>query len=475
METKLYNLPIRVAKLRNISGSLDLFVSFDGEIAETQIRIDVATEKTSISCELSEEQIFAILPDFGSASDIDISIMGLEEKKLTGKLHFSDSGEMPPSTLTYIEGLESRGSFDICAVKSGNQLFQAKSGSINIGSSTKSLFQAIENARDSSYTNASVYKIQSGTSTLVWAKSTTPRFYQYQFDQYYSYSTTSAAAESWCNNYNYSHIINEAGFPVFEYCQYIKGSNAGTLVEQNVGGYYYNFSSFGNYRKISTTVDINITIKKNTSTATQHSNSWIFVGFKQPTGYTHEAGVRFLGTGTGLQMLAYYTYFQPGSTTPTYAGLTSSDVVATGTLQSDGSIKFTGTIKITLSIPSNGHLTAVIENTSTSTTKTYSNIADSSVNTSYTVRWFNGVSLVPQKATASLCDMRNCASMANVKLKNTQLYSSATATSGSSFAPAGSLSQYAFLYNTDCADYSTSGTGTNTVETINIFYDRGIT
>ena len=232
------------------------------------------------------------------------------------------------------------------------------------------------------------------------------------------------------------------------YCQSIKGSvtQDNDLIERNKGGYYFNFSTFGTYKKESVTFDLtSAAFKRKDSLANIYSNNWLIVGFKQTSGHTHEAGVRFLGNGSTYYLEPYYTYYVSGDP---HAKYTVGSPIATGTVN-NGVAKFNCRIKVTLAVSANGKFIPTVANLTTGTSAFGTEVSDSSVNTGASFRWFPAVTAVPEKGeiSAILCDERNLSYMTGVKLKDSLLYTTASSTSGVSYTPSSSLSQYAFFYN----------------------------
>ena len=338
--------------------------------------------------------------------------------------------------------------------------YQAKSGSTNIGSATPSLWKAIENARSSAYTTATVEK--NSTST-VFTKGTTTNYHKYQFENYYGSTTSSTDAQNWITGYNYSHIITNAAVPIYDYLQNIKGGLTGisssSLIERNEGAYYYNFSTVSSsYKKITVEVNLaSITARK--ASGSPYNNLYFFVAAKQS--YTSEVGLIMGGNQSGSPTL--YAYYKIGTSN----NISTQNAIAVGSTTS-GVMSFTGTVKITLGIAA-GQMVCNVTNTTTGSSWS-DTISDSSVSGSANTRWLYCASLVPDKASGAINDLRNYAYMRNAKFSNPTLYTTILATSGSSMAPSTSLCEYAFLYNTDCGSYSSS----SGVETIEIFYDRDL-
>ena len=99
------------------------------------------------------------------------------------------------------------------SVRATSQTFRAyySSGS-TAGSSTNSLFKAIEDARKAG-TNAYVLM---NCSQKVFEMSSTVQYYMYQFDQYYGATTSLTTAKQWMTNYNYAHVINNEAYPLYD-------------------------------------------------------------------------------------------------------------------------------------------------------------------------------------------------------------------------------------------------------------------
>lgn len=343
--------------------------------------------------------------------------------------------------------------------------YQAKSASGNIGSATTSMWKAIEIARNSGIGTAYVELTRYGTTSTVWQKSNTTRYYRYQFDGYYGYVSTVSDALAWINAYNYSHIIDQNGTPTYDYYQKLKG-NSTEYIERNVGAYYYNFSGSNNYKKATTIVDLSgATFKTSTSS---FWNGYMFLGFKHPSaGVTMEGGLRFEGT-TGQTTIHPYVFYYDTNLQKRFIAYDSvSDIMTTATTNSDGSISFNDKIKLTLCLVGNNTLRLEVYNLTTGKFRQYT-ISDALISATSPTRWLSCVSFVPVKEFAELNDLRSGAYMRNVKLEDTSLYTAVTSTTAISFNPSTAESTWAFVYNTDCIDYSRS----NTTETINIFYDR---
>lgn len=342
------------------------------------------------------------------------------------------------------------------------QTFQAKNGTANIGSSTSSLFKAIENARSSGISGASVVM---NSSTTVFKMANSSTYYKYQFDQYYGSTTSLSEAQSWIGGYNYSHIIDGTGYPKYDYIQSLKGNITGTstnvLIERNRGSYYYNFAQHStSYKKMSVEVNLSSFTAKKANADAYPNNGYIFVGAKQS--YTYETGLIF-PTKYGATIYPYYMDGDGVIRTQT------SSPIAVGTTNSSGEMTFNDRIRITLAV-GNKQQICKVENLTTGATWSQT-VSNSRVSSSASTRFFYAASLMLDSPAKALNDLRCGGYMKNLKFSNPLVYTSTTATSGSSTLPTTSLSEYAFLYNTDCGSYSRSGSGTSAVETVSLYYD----
>lgn len=342
------------------------------------------------------------------------------------------------------------------------QTFQAKNGTANIGSSTTSLFRAIENARSSGISSASVVM---NSSTTVFKMTTSTIYYKYQFDQYYGSTTSLSEAKSWITGYNYSHIIDGNGYPTYDYLQDVNGGLTGistnVLIERNRGAYYYNFAKHSTaYKKMSVDVDLSSMTAKKADTGAYSNNGYIFVGAKQS--YTYEAGLIFPTKDSAT----IYPYYMDGD------GVihTQKDTpIAVGTINASGKMTFNDKIRITLAV-GNKEQICKVENLTTGVVWSQT-VSNSRVSSSTSTRFFYAASLMHDDPASALNDLRCGGYMKNIKFSRPLMYTTATATSGTSALPTTSLSELAFLYNTDCGSYSRSGSGSAAVETISIYYD----
>ena len=147
----------------------------------------------------------------------------------------------------------------------------------------------------------------------------------------------------------------------------------------------------------------------------------------------------------------------------------TSSPIAVGTTNSSGEMTFNDRIRITLAV-GNKQQICKVENLTTGATWSQT-VSNSRVSSSASTRFFYAASLMLDSPAKALNDLRCGGYMKNLKFSNPLVYTSTTATSGSSTLPTTSLSEYAFLYNTDCGSYSRSGSGTSAVETVSIYYD----
>lgn len=347
--------------------------------------------------------------------------------------------------------------------------YQAKNSSGNIGTAKTSMWEAIELARSNGASTAYVELNRYGTTTTVWQKTSTQRYYKYQFDTYYGYVSTDNEAQAWSNAYNYSHIIDQNGISKYDYYQKLKG-NSTEYIERNVGGYYYNFSgSATTYKKATTVVDLSSATLKTADNGAYHWNGYMFLGFKHPlAGTTVEGGLRFEGTNGSTTIHPYIFYYDNNLQKHFIPYDSTYDTMSTATQNSDGSISFNDQIKLTLCLVGDNTMRLEVYNLTTGKFRQYT-ISDALIRESSPTRWLSCVSLVPTSNTnQELTDLRSGAYMRNVKLSNTSLYTEVTSTTAVAFNPSTSVSTWAFAYNTDCIDYSRNGT----IETFNIFYDR---
>jgi hypothetical protein len=351
-------------------------------------------------------------------------------------------------------------------------------------STSSSMFAAINAAAANSGTSSCV-RNGSATGAIVWQKTTasSPKFYEYQYQGYYGSVATDADAKQWSKSYNYSHLITGhpyqhggktyKAFPVYEYLQNVKGDIANSsdsgLIERNEGGYYYNFStSSQTYRRVSAIFDMTsatFKLPNINQSGTRPHNAWMFVGIKQTGGYTCEAGFAILTDGAN-PTIALYPYLKTFSS-PTYHYYSPYALTNSGGVYSYGD-----SVKVTLTIAQNGQFSVIFDDFKSGTVQQASQ-ADSAASTTAAHRWFAASSLVSYYSSHNeLFDMRSGFYSKNVKIRNSFVYTTATSTAGISFAPDTSLSQYAYLYNTDCASRTATGSGAQTVETISCFYDR---
>ncbi len=429
-------------------------VSFDNVI------VKIESEKGEVfQQELSEKETFAEFKnlnlDESYRYSVEINGSTIKEGDLNSELEYVTYNNID-------EQLEIENP-EFNSVRATGQTFRAyySSGS-TAGSSTNSLFKAIEDARKAG-TNAYVLM---NCSQKVFEMSSTVQYYMYQFDQYYGATTSLTTAKQWMTNYNYAHVINNEAYPLYDSIYSIKGNltatSANAYIEHNVGSYYYNISTGGSYKKISIDCDLSAFKFKRADSDKVKNNFYIFLASRQSTGIC-EFGLIMSGTGSATTISPYY---KPANSSSV---IRQSDTIATGTKNSSGVISFTDTIRLTYGI-SSGQMICTAQNLTTGTTLSYTFNVSSLSGTSQTT-WVYAVSSPPIKSSNALNDLRSGAYAITLRLFNAKLYNSTTSSAGVSIAPSTSLCQYAFVYNTDCGAYSKSGSGSATVETIALFYD----
>lgn len=426
-----------------------LIFTYLGENYDT-IQLELISKDTS-------EVEFILLSAGNTSAEFDNVVVGKEYSySITIGEDYSHSGSL---TMTEY-GVDYTD--DTPSLTAAGQTFQAKNGTTNIGSSTTSLFKAIENARSSGISEASVVM---NSSTTVFKMTTSTTYYKYQFDQYYGSTTSLSEAKSWIIGYNYSHIIDGNGYPTYDYLQDVNGGLTGTstnaLIERNSGAYYFNFAKQSTtYKKLSVEVDLSSMTAKKANTGAYDNNGYIFVGAKQSR--TFEVGLIF-PTKSGATI---YPYYMKGD------GVIYSQTntpIAVGTTDSSGEMSFSDKIRITIAV-GNGTQICKVENLTTGVVWEET-VSNSNVSSTASTQFFYAASLVHDDPANALHDLRCGGYMKNIKFSSPLVYTAASATSGTSALPTTTVSELAFLYNTDCGSYSRSGSGTTAVETISIYYD----
>lgn len=476
------SLPFQISNLEGMNGNTNLIFVYTGSISEENIEVNLYNEDSySNSCIISKDNTAAEFSNVELNSPYNLTVLIDNETVYTVEIELLDDAEID-ATIYDVDGAIISPTNNAIRNSRAAGEFQAKTSQTGsaIGSSTHSLWVAIERASKSSSSTACV--IQTSNNTVVWAKSSVLTYYKYQFDTYYGSTTSSSNANSWIDGYNYSHIIDSLGrasqagatkTQKYDYCQNLKGNPYNSrFVEQNNGAYYYNWSSSNDAKKISTTFDLsNYEFTESSTETSQIWNGFMFLSFKQQNkGTTFEAGLVCYGDGQSGDIDKIYpvvTYYD--ATThlrQEWMPTNASNVIAHGT-QSGNTGNFSDIIHVSMEIKSDNSVLVTWYNASEDIQIEY-DVPNPYVNYSDKHEWATAVAYVTNADYAvpqQLNDLRNGGAMRNVKMKNTTLY---IGSNQYSYTPDSPYSLYAFAYNTDCITYSKSGS----VETINIFFDR---
>ena len=355
------------------------------------------------------------------------------------------------------------------------EVFQAKrSNGVNIGSSTTSLFRAIESARSAGQGS---YVLMNSSTNVFTMTGSDETLYRYQFDQYYG-TVNSDEAKEWMAGYDYVHIINGLGQFVYSSIKSLNGGLSTTdppsvhPFERNSGAYYYNSTYPTSDKKLVFDVDLSqASLVRADASKNMPSNGYIYGAVQQTTG-TFEFGLFLSATGTSTSVVPYYRL-------PKSNDIQNKDQIklATGTRNSStGKITWNncGTIRITIALVSDGvYCKAENLKTGVAYETTLKDVSGISYNSNSTLICMCSLPHITDGyAAGALRDLRSGASFRNIKISNEKTYKTKESTSGSSFATGTSNCGYAYIYNTDCASYSSTGSGASKVENISIFYDR---
>jgi len=346
-----------------------------------------------------------------------------------------------------------------------------------------SLFTAINIAtRDKD--NRSCVREGSVAGNIVWQKSDTPKYYCYQSQQYKGFVVADAEAKEWAKNNENSHVITGhkhtegppltiepityGAYPIYENAKHIKG-DASFLelgLERNRGAYFYNFTDFSfDHNKVSAIFDLSDATFKlmNSQAVARPFNIYMFVGIRGYSSHTYEAGLTLSSEILPFQL---NPYIKP-------AGADKYVKVNPLALSSyDGIYSYGDSIRITLEVAEDGVLRAEFYDYKTRTSSGNIKVKDDTVVFDQSHCCFFGISLVSyNEAYGDLFDCRSGCYAKNIKIKESFIYDKLAPQEGISFAPNTSFSKCSHLYNTDCSSYASIGSSTETVETVNIFYD----
>lgn len=309
--------------------------------------------------------------------------------------------------------------------------------------------------------------IETNSGTVIY-ESNKNKYYLFQYTNFYDSTSLKSEADNWINGFSYAHAIyGMTGQFYGSNSQVLKGGLYRT--EQNSGGYFYNFSSnTWGFSSIKTTVSLS-DAQLYFSPKGRRNNAYVYVAA------IDSSGNEVIETGILLDQYArnsnvWRAYKRDGS-----GNFETKDLINVS--NTGGIYKSSNDVVIEMSLRNNasGVYFNITSSSGTSFSGNVDGWAGSNIRPGENVRFLVAVSFVPdfgyEGNMYSLQDLRDNSYFKNVILESylyTNINQQGTAYG---FTATSDPPAYSYIYNTDCATHSRSGSK----DIVNIFYNRPYT
>jgi hypothetical protein len=336
--------------------------------------------------------------------------------------------------------------FTIKTPQSTQQYYAYEKDGTQIGSHS-SLYKAI----NSTYSYGAGSYVKNNDSEIVFTRGSSSTYFKYQFTNYCGSTTLISNADSWIDNYSYSHVIRGDGTFYKNSYVFQNGIPDKWSLEPQSGGYVYKFSKAdNNYRKVSATILLKDARLKKPAEGDQQYNAYVYMS-AQNERVTADAGI-YCGHAAGGD---WKICSNVDGKFKTYQKICGSKLV-------DGEYVPDADIQMTYSY-SNGALMLIVKNLTTNVTATPVLVYNSKIGGNMAL--ISGTSFVPDITPFQTPDYKVDAYFKNIVYQDWRIYDSY----GNSydFGPTSSTTNYSLQYNDDYCNYA----GNSVSEKVDILYN----